>query len=347
MNGERSLDRAGYTDLSRPFPLLRELFEYAESKGFEATSFTDYDDTGIHGRNTASDNPRAIELPERFVPFTADSPGQYFLVGYENRQDRYYKEGTRTRMVRLSTVRKKNKSDERIREIDLTEVDPSFGNKAEITVRESVNNKSLVDLNTAQGDEVDQPHGHAQYTYELDPNGQKKIKESRFNRLDEGIFSLRNENRPVRWVRSLKVKMDESNIPNTVYEDAYYIGRPNEKQRDEAAKIKTQIVGSIDDPQSIRVEVGLEGLGKAETIYEDKQNNITVVVHSGINAYARHLEITQQDPAYAAVFEKPIDVEELLKNIKFKIGMLQEDWDKPQAVFSKRKSIEAPKKELG
>lgn len=345
MNGEKSLERPGYKDLSRPFTMLRDLFEFAEKKGLDATSFIDYDDTGVHGRNQASDNPRAVELPERFAALTADRPGQYYIVAYENRQGRQYKEGTRSRTIRLSSVRKKNKSDERVREIDWVEVDPSLGSKAQMTIRESVNNKSFVDLSTTQEDEVDQPHGEATIRYELDPNGNKSVVESKFNRLDEGIFLFREENRPVRWVRNLKVDKDSSGAVQAVYEDAYYIGRPKESKRDEAAKIKTFVAGSIDNPTSIKVEIGLEGLGKTRTLFKDKQ--LSVIVHEGINAYQNHLEIAKLDPAYAALFAEPIDVEELIKNVKFKIGMLTEDWDKPQAVFSSKPNLEAGRKELG
>ncbi len=340
MNNERSLDRAGFRDIKRTFPLLKELFEYAEKKGFDSISFDDY------GSEGAGDNPRAIEFPENFNSLVAEHPGKYFIVAYDNRQSSYYKEGTRHRMVRLSTMRKRAQTNERIREVDLTETDPSFGNKAQIKVRESVNNKSFVDINTATGEEVEQPHGEAEYMYELDPQGVKTVKETHFNRLDEGLFQWKGENKPVRWVRNLRVEKDEQDIPKTMYEDLYIIGRMEKGKSDERAQVKTYITGSAENPKSILIEIGIGAPATAKVLYEDKQRNIKVLVHEGIKAYKDQLQIIQQEPAYAALFRKPVDIEELMKDISFKARMLQEDWDKPQTVFTQNPAIEAPRKEL-
>ncbi len=340
MSGEQSVDRTGFKDLKRIFPLLRELFDYAEKMGFDSSSFDDY------GSEEQRDNPRAIEFPENFNSLVEGHPGKYFIVAYNNRQNPYYKEGTRHRIIRLSSVPKRSQTDERVREVDLIEVDPSFGNKTQIKVRESVNNKSFANINTATGEEVEQPHGQAEYMYELDPQGIKTIRETRINRLDEGLFPWKGEEKPVRWVRNLHVEKDEQDIPTMAYEDLYIIGRMSEGGSGERAQVKTFITGSPDNPKSVLVEIGVDSPLSAKVVYEHKQRNIKVILYEGTNAYENQLQIVQQDPAYATLFRKPVDIEELMKDIAFKARMLQEDWDKPQAVFTRQPAIEAANKEL-
>ncbi len=65
-----------------------------------------------------------------------------------------------------------------------------------------------------------------------------------------------------------------------------------------------------------------------------------------IDGDEKQLELFKQDPAYAAIFKDPPDVSEFIKNIKDKIQVLREDWDKPETVFGQNLAIEKPGKEL-
>jgi hypothetical protein len=216
---KESLENIKKQELVNPFPLLKELFDYVESQGFDETSFSEYDG------ETDKKDIKNIILPEKFKSLIPNIVGDFFIVAYENRRDSYYKEGTRSRMVRLSTVRQRSKSDEKIREIELSEPDISEGNVMHIKIRDSVNNKSFMNINTAGKDEVEMPHGSAELMYEISNSGEKKMKESIYRRLDEGLFEWKGKNQSIRWIRSIDTKIDTNVQESCTYEDSMIIGR--------------------------------------------------------------------------------------------------------------------------
>lgn len=334
MTEGRDLDRRGMTDLNRTFPLLKELFELLRKQGWESSSYDNYGNEG-EGENT-----QAIELPESFAPLVAEHPGKYYIVAYDNRRSSYYKEGTRNELVKLSTVKKRTQSDERVTEIDLAEVDPSMGNKVEVRVQESVNNKGFVDLNKQTNTEVAQPHGEANLKYEIDPNGNKAVQETSYSRTDEGIFPWKDNEERVRWYRTLRAERKSEDNIQTTYEDSFIIGGWDDPRKEERASIRTTIKGSVENPDSIVVEIGIGTPSSAQVLYEDTERNIKVLVHEGINMYKNQLEVLKQDPNYAIIFQEPIDAENLMSTLKSKIAMLQNDWDKPHHVFAEQPAID-------
>jgi len=333
MKFEKKLQPIENRELSNLFPLLKDLFKFAESKGVNTLAFQKY--TG----ENEEENLNSIELPEKFLSLFPEHPGKYYLVGYENRKNPYYKEGTRNIWVRLSTVAKKIQTNEKIREIDIEEADMSEGNIMRTKVTDSIKNADFSQINTAEGDEVEQPHGSAQYIYETTPNGKKKITETSFNRLDEGLFLWKGKDQPVRWLRDLNMKKNKAGYSKFVYTDSYIIDRCNVR-----ANIKTTINGSLENPESIVVEIGHGSLNSAEIIYEDPEGKIKVYKHSGVQDDG--MKVVKQDPNYSPLFEEKINPDELLETLRFKMLALKDDWDKPQNVFSDNKSLNEMKNKI-
>ncbi len=341
MDKERSLEPIETGgEMRRIFPTLDDLFEFAHEQGLDEYSFSQYEDADVEG------GKKRIRLPDKFKSLVEGNPEDFFVVAYDDRRSNHNAEGTRGQLVKLSTVQKKSLSEERIREIDLEKLDPALGNRARFTTTDSINNESFASINTASEGELEQPHGLARHGYEITPAGVKKKQTSEFNRLDEGMFQWREEEKPVRWVRDLTIDVDDSDETEIKYKELFIIGRFNEGSGEERADIRTSITGTLEDPKSILVEIGFGPMSLARVIYEDEDNSIKVVEHEGVNAYKNQLEILRQDPNYASLVEGNVDPEELLENIRLKANMLREDWDKPTNIFTKVKAIEEKPREI-
>lgn len=335
---KEGLDIRGLRDLSRPFPLLRKLFDHAESKGFSSDNWDEY---GAGGMHRGEEHKRATELPEEFNYFIQEYPGSYFIVAYANRQTPYFADGTRERRVRLSTVKKSDETSDKIREIDLTEMDPSNGNKIEVTIREQVRNQQFAEEVDANTSNAVSPSGEAKHTYEMNAVGKKENEKAYFSRLDQATFPWKGENKPVRWLRKLESEKDTAGISQITYRDSYMVGLRQHGGSDEEAQVKTIFKGSVDAPQSIQIEIGLGG-GKGTTLYDE--NGITIAEHTPLPAFKNQMEILKNDPAYAFLFQRPIDRAAVIAAMQTKIRMLQTDWDKPQTIYSEPASLEAVNK---
>ncbi|MEN9613789.1 MAG: hypothetical protein RLZZ347_96 [Candidatus Parcubacteria bacterium] len=322
---------SGSREMINLFPMARELFAFAQEELSEM-SFSIYTDPQYR-----KDTNKIVELPDKFAPLVAEYPGKYYVVGYENRLDKYYAQGTRKRYVRLSSSPYQYDSDEMLREITLEEYAPSEGkgNALFVTVSNSVNEKSVLNLNTARGQDVDQPHGSARVTYEVDSQGNKKPKESRFSRLDEGLLSWHNEQKPIRWVRNLDIERGIGKSSQITYEDMYLIGRDAHGLTEEQTKVRTHITESDEGEVSMLIEIGLGALNSAKTLFESEDKAVKVVEHSpeGMRALKNQMEILQQDPNYAFLFEKHVDQEQVMALMRARIKMLEDDWNKKQSVM--------------
>ncbi len=329
---ERTLTTKNKNEVMDMFRLTRQLFDFAEKNLDEHAGFI-YADTN----NEYSDNPYAKELPENFYPIIADYPGIYFVVSYENRLDDCFAEGTRMQQVRLSSVPKKSLTNERIREIGITEYAPSEGkgNMQFLTVTDSVMEKGFADINTAGEGEVDAPHGSAKLTYEVNPVGEKKIVSSKFNRMDEGIFEWDNAQAPVRWVRNLEIDRQSSDDMKALYKDLYIIGRDNQGDAKKAIEVQVniEVKGNIGNPSSLQVSFGFYRTG-GETLYEDNESGIKVIMgDTGRTTPEEVINILKNDPNYSFIFEGQIDKEKMSSLLRQKMSMISSDWDKKTAVF--------------
>lgn len=314
------------------FPLVKDLFSLAKKQIGEDGGFESY--TNPEHKDGQS---KAVELPEKFSPIVADYPGNYFVVCYEDRFGSYYAPDTRFRLVRLSTVKHRYDSDKVLREVDVMEHEQSEGkgNVIFVSVADRVNEKSVINLNSAKEGGVDAPHGSAKITYEVNANGEKRMTESDFERLDEAMHDWNGVQKPVRWVRNLDVEKVSAGEFKLIYQDMYLIGRDTQGLTEEEARVKISIEGSGDSAKSILIEIGLGSLSSAETLFEDSRDGVKVVSHSvkGMKVFKNQMKIIEQDPNYAFLFERPIDKAKLMDLVWSKIRMLEADWDKPQAVF--------------
>jgi len=325
-----SLARPDHRDLVRPFPLIQDLFTFAQKSGITTDGFTSQD----FGNEQVT-----IPLPETFSPLVQDFPDKYLVVAYEDRRDSYYKVGARDQLVRLSTVENRRTTDTRTREIDIKLPDGGRADRVEVRVREAVKNKSFDSINTAQGEDIEQPHGSARYTYEMDPAGKKYPKKFEFDRLDEGLFVMGEKTRPVRWVRKLEIEKNE-NAPNkAVYEDYYIIGRNEDPSREKRASIKTTVLGEIGNKPTILLQVGYGPESTADVLLDDKERGIKFIVQKSI-AGERPLDILKDDPVYATLLKTPPDTELFIELLGSKIKNLEEDWDKPQSIYARDNRIE-------
>ena len=332
------LERLQSKELNRLFPLVKELFEFAEKKGVEGLSeYLSEDEKSDEG---------IIELPDKFLPLIAEYPGKYFLVGYENRKDRYYKEGTRSRYARISTVPKKMQSDKKIREIEFEDPDGSDGNRLLLSVIDSFNNKQFADYNEKGIDQVEVPVGDAKVTYEVGPNGEKKKKEAFFHRIDEGIFIWKGEKQPVRLTRSLRIAK-ENEIPELSYRDFYMFGRLELGKGQEHARVNIKIQGALENPSSVLVEIGVGSPDFARVIFEDEEKNISILEHDDNHGNLEdQIEIVKRDPSYSDLFQDKVEAEKIVDLACSKIRAIQEDWDKPESIFQKN-SLAERERELG
>jgi hypothetical protein len=81
-------------------------------------------------------------------------------------------------------------------------------------------------------------------------------------------------------------------------------------------------------------------------LYENKENKIRVIENPEVGPIKSQMEIIKQDPNYAFIFNKDIEPRQIIETIKSRITLLQEDWDKPQNVFSEKLSIGTGEKVL-
>ncbi len=322
-----------------PFPLMKELIDYVQESGLSSdNSFSEYVSEETEDRAVG----QAIPLPEKFFPLVADHPGTYFLVYYEDRDNDYYKKGTRFKEVGISTSEYRKTGNKRLREIHIKQPSSSegLGNVLRVEIEERVNEKGFTTLNTAIGEQVNLPHGMASIEYEVSPDGVKRELAFRSDRLDEGLFEWGGEQKHVRWLRELDVEKG-GDIQMIFYRDTYLVGLKPEGGSGERAEVRFTINGNLNDPQSVLVEIGFGPESKAEVLFEDKDKKIKIVLHdfAGVSR-EKVLNILKQNPNYAFMFKDSVDTEELMSSLTSMVSMLQNDWDKPQAVFTQPASIE-------
>jgi hypothetical protein len=324
-------------EMQIPFPLAKELFSFAEESGLNQSSYSEYTKEELKDGEV---NPSAKSLPEKFSSLVADFPGNYFLVAYEKRIGDYYAKGTRFKMAVISNTDYRAKSNDRIREINIKEYDPSEGkgNVLFVTVSDSVNEQDLTTLNSDINEKVNLPHGDAEVTYQVGMDGTKKQISFRADRLDEEFFTWKGEQKQVRWLRNLAVER-EGRVPVTNYKESYLIGLKPQGGSEELVDIKFKVVGHLIDPESIQIDIGFGPEQTAQVLYEDKNKKIKVLFHRPVIKDSNPLEVLKQDPSYSFLFEEPINTEKLLDTLKSKIKGLEKDWDKTQNVFSSPESL--------
>lgn len=317
-------------EMEIPFPLAKELFAFAQESGLGESSYSEY----VRDIEGGEVNPNAVPLPAKFSPFVADFPGQYYVVAFESRIGNYYAKGTRYKMTLISNTDYRKKSNDRTREICVKEPDISEdkGNVLFLTVSESVNEKGVSTLNEAINHEVNLPHGSTNIEYKINFGGQKRLTSLQSKRLDEEFFAWKGTRKQVRWLRDLSI--DNNEVTSiTTYRDTYLIGLKPEGGSEEFAEITWKIKGTLIAPESVDVCIGYPS-GKGEILFEDTERNVQIIFHKSSVRPDSQLEILQQDPSYAFLFETPFDLSKLLAVLRSKVKGLEEDWDKPSTIFS-------------
>ncbi len=322
-------------EIKRPFPLVQDLFSFAEKHNITSA--------GIGAQ--AGDEYVTMPLPEEYRPLVEAFPGKYFVTAYEDRRDSYYKENTRHQLVRLSTVQRREDSDARTREMDLKLASGGRADRIEVRVREAVKDQAFEQINKATGEQIEQPHGEARYTYELDENGKQYPKKLEYSRLDEGLFDLGGKSKPVRWVRRLNIDKNPGAPDAFQYQDMYIIGRNEGATKDQRAEIKVTLAGDLSNPKTLLVEIGFGSSDSAKVIFEDKKRGFKFVIHT-LNPRDRPLEILKDDVVYAELLKDKPNVDVFIQLLQHKIEMLQDEWDKPQSVYSDSRVITEQHKQI-
>mgnify|MGYP000458669428 CR=1 FL=1 len=308
----------------RPFPLLQDLFKFAQKEGIH--------DAGFRYQGERADVVTA-ELPETFQPLTEDFPAKYFVVAYEDRRGEYYAEGTRHQLVRLSTVERPSSTDARTREMDLILPDDKRADRIRVTVREAVKEKSFEEINQKNDDGLDQPHGSARYTYEIDASGKRHPKKFEFDRLDEGLFDLGGDNyKPVRWVRDLLIEKGEDGEDQIQYNDLYILNRSNNPGDESRASVQTSLIGTFESPRSVVVEIGFGPMETARVLFHDEEKNITLFLHQSVRT-EDSIAILKDDPVYTELLNASPKPEAFIEKIRARCQMLKDDWANPQSVY--------------
>lgn len=323
-----SLIPKGHSEIKRPFPLVQDLFTFAEKHGINTDGFSAENTTSV-----------TEPLPQKFFPLVKSFPGTYFITAYEDRRSTYYKEDTRHQLVRLSTVKRKASTDDRVREMDIKMKSGARADHIEVRTRELIKEQSFQNINQATGEEIEQPHGEARYTYDIDEDGKHYPKKLEYKRLDEGLFPFGDTQKPVRWVRNCITEIFEEKPNQTEYRDNYIIREGNEAWKAQHASIKTTIIGSIHCPQSLFIEIGYGPQSTAQTLYKNTQKNIHLIFHPPMSRDDHPLNILIGDPVYHELLKKNPNEEAFLNLLQSRITLLQEDWDKPQSIYSDPNAI--------
>lgn len=330
-----SLTTRNKGEIINPFELAKKLFDFAAENLSESAGWRYSDLNGEY-----EDNPYAKELPEMFHQIIADYPGRYYVVSYENRTSSDYALGTRMKYVRLSTVPKLSQSNDLVREIGISEphVSEGRGNVLVISIKDSVMNRDVQNINTAKEGETDSPRGSAKFTYETNPIGDKKLIGLNFERMDEGIFTWQEKQTPVRWLRYLDIERPDTENTKTQYRDLYIIGRHHQREdgRDMRVDVRFMFTGNIDTTKDITISIGLDMGGKGETLFENSEQNVKIVFHN-MDPWATKedtLAILRQDPNYSSLLRPDVSREIVIDLLKNKTRMMTEDWNKASAVFN-------------
>ena len=339
MDEQSFIARREAQDVMHLFPLYKGLLDHAAKAGFDASDFMNY------SGETSSANYQPTPLPKKFQDLVQDHPASYYIVAYDDRRGAGYQEGTKHRMVRLSTVPVRSESNQLIREVDIKDVDPSMGNLIEMSVRESVNNQSFAEINEADDDEIEASHGEARCVYQIKPDGQKTVTQLKYNRLDEGLFQFGGSAKAVRWVRNLNIEGVDSDEQRLTYQDLYIIGRSRDVKKEGRAEIRSEINGSGSEFKSITIQMGIPDPSESErVIVDDQERGVKIIIHDNLPGYENQEDVLRDDPVYSILFEEPIDIDRFSQLLKGRIDMLQDQWDQPQSVYDRAELPEGNKK---
>ncbi len=307
-------------DLELPFPIIQAFFDEGERifGGVHNSSASEYYDENLR---SAKPKPR---ITSEFAYLALDSnPSRYFFVYYDDRRSEYFQENTRGRFACLATQERKSASNERLREIIYSEENGIFF----VTISENVNERAFIEFDKSDRNGLIQPSGRMRAKYQLISATKRELVEFTADRVDEVIFKHQGIAQPARWTRNLQV---DNRVKYTIYKELYIINRSQQPQNEQRGHISYEVYGTLDNPTSITISVGLGPPSYIQTIFEDRENNITIEVYRD---YEEDVDILRQDPNLSFLFSEKPDNKAISSLIRDRISLLMHHWDQKQSIF--------------
>jgi hypothetical protein len=153
--------------------------------------------------------------------------------------------------------------------------------------------------------------------------------------------SISEETMPARWSRSLDIEIQESGRRILSYRDTFILGDVRKGKEKRRAEIIFKVVGSVDSPERVVIEIGCGPEEKARVLFKDEERNLKVLVHPPFGK--EQLQFLVQNPEYAFLREeKEITVGEVMALIRDKIDLLSNHWYEPESVLNKIPQISSP-----
>jgi len=312
-------------EIRLPQPLIQELFQEGErifGEAHNGSSGDYYNDNSGH-----ESKPRLVD---KFAPLAfGDDSSRYYFVWYDDRRSTYFKEGTRGRSAAIATQEWKRASNDRFREIIYSQEDSGFY----ATVSEEVNNRAYLEHEQGNEQNLVPSNGRMRAKYKLTDETRRNLVEFESHRIDE----VNINGVPGRWVRDLRIEVPQRNVD---YRELYILNRAGLTVREQQrADIRFQIQGTVDSPENTTVTIGSGPPSFAQTLFDDPESNLRVVFYKGNED---GLAMLKQDPSFAFLNEEKPDAGEIVNLIKNRVKLLQEQWDKPQSIFTPSKELQPP-----
>lgn len=274
-------------------------------------------------------------LPPQFKPLTYGCSGDFYVVGFEDRQSNYYTQGTRSVSVTLSSTPVKYFSNDIHTEITITKEDPTARNNGdyEISISQAVNNGHFANLNTARDLNLDHPHGCSKLTYSVDLAGKLTLIGGNVSRLDEDVISWRGGEEVARWLRNLSIERAPSGENKISYRDCYMIGRDKNGMVKERGVVTTEITEKDQVHEKIEMTIGLGPVSRI--IYESPDGKLRIgeAPPAGMRAYTHQMEIVTTDPSYSLISQRDLNETDFAALIHEKVTSLIQHWNKPHSVL--------------
>lgn len=286
--------------------------------------------------DTNPENQYAVTLPEEFQAIISDAPGDFFIVGFEDRRSSYYEPGTQGVEITLSTTKKRYATDEEIKEmVIMLPVDFEAHPTVHIKTSEAINSTFYIKDVT---DEPMSPTGNREIVTEKTPE-EEIIKTTKISRIDEEKFPFgtRRDEATVRWLRNVEITYQENDTMQTVFNESYITTDNNATATDRAAVQTTFEIHEGGEIGLVTIRVGSVFPSSKPALYESK--GLVVHVNEIAPGESQDVAIHQQDPNYAPLWEVNIDEEAFKANIIGRIKQLHTDWNNPKNLLNNSSQI--------
>ena len=305
---------------SIPTGLIKRLFDDAHQK---------FGENNYESHRQYMDEPEshAVPLSLEYTPLLLGGDARNFkMVSYiDYRNDSKSNEHS----VCLSTHRTRAEAQDYLREITYEQRDA----KTFVELGEFINGDHKAHFGEVPVGMFTKPQGRAEATYEVLPDGKKKLIQSFVRRTDDIILSGSEKGKNGgRWTRLFSVNEKDRLIGSDImYADRYH----TIEEENSGADVWFQIDGTLENPTHIIIQIGtLAGIMGDKLQKESRDGKVQIITRGDVKDA---LSFLQTEPAYQLLFDKgaikSLNLQEVQQFVVARVHQLQQDWNNPNNIF--------------